>query len=105
MRPCSTLGQTSQLQAAPRCVYWRIMPGSVFDRTVIDFPCPSCGFYNDATLREVRLQDAIICRGCKITIMLVDPVNETRVALRRIDRAIRKLEEQVSSIGVIEIRF
>ena len=75
------------------------------DRHSLDFACPRCGFYNPITLKQVRLRDAVICRGCKVTINLEDHMNETRKAIRSINRAMRQLEEQIRKIGTVTIRL
>jgi len=64
------------------------------DKHPIEVACPQCGFYNSVTLKQIRLRDAVICRGCKVTINFEDHMNETR-----------ELEEQLKSIGTIKIRL
>lgn len=71
----------------------------------LDFPCPRCKFFNTFTLGQVRLRDAVICRGCKATINLDDYMNETRKAIRSISRALRSLQEQLAEMGTITIRI
>jgi len=75
------------------------------DKHPIEVACPQCGFYNSVTLKQIRLRDAVICRGCKVTINFEDHMNETRKAIRSINRALRELEEQLKSIGTIKIRL
>ena len=69
----------------------------------LDFECPRCGFYNPFTLEQVRLRDAIICRGCKGSVRLEDNMNETRKAIRVINRAMRELEQTLKQLGNITI--
>ncbi len=61
------------------------------DRQPIQFPCPRCGFYNGARLKQVRLRDVVICRGCKSNIQLDDHMNSYRRARRSIERALGDL--------------
>lgn len=61
------------------------------DKHTIEFPCPKCGFYNPAFLRQVRFRDVIICRGCKCNIRLDDHMNEYDRARRRMQRSIEQL--------------
>ena len=75
------------------------------DRHPIEIACPRCDFYNFVTLKQVRLRAAVICRGCKVTINFEDHMNETRKAIRSINRALRELEEQFNKIGKITIRL
>ncbi len=75
------------------------------DKHTVEVDCPQCGFYNPITLKQVRLRDAVICRGCKSTIRLEDHMNETRKAIRSVNRALQELEEQFRSLGKITIRI
>lgn len=68
------------------------------DRQKIEFPCPACGFYNSAFLRQVRLRDALVCRGCKSNIRLDDHMNEYRKAARRIARSVHALQATLSKL-------
>jgi hypothetical protein len=65
----------------------------------IDFECPRCKFYNSATLKQVRLRDVLICRGCKSLINLEDHMNEVRKAIRSITKSINHLETTFQRIG------
>lgn len=71
----------------------------------IGFQCPSCGFSNKATIKQVRIDDLIICRGCKRNIRMVDHFDTTKKALRSFNRAIRKFEEQIKKMGDITIKL
>ena len=42
------------------------------DRVAITITCPKCNFDNSATVRQVRVGDRVICRGCKNVLCLVD---------------------------------
>ena len=70
------------------------------DRHKIEFPCPSCGFYNPATIKQARLRDAVICRGCKATIRLDDHMNECKNTFRRIRKSLREFEDQVNDMTI-----
>lgn len=61
------------------------------DRLSIDVPCPRCGFYNDIFLKQVKVRDVVICRGCKSNIQLDDYLNEYRKESRRVREAIKNL--------------
>jgi len=75
-----------------------------FSRHGIHFQCPGCGFFNEATLNQVRLRDVVICRGCKATLRLDARMNECRVALRQARAAIKQLEDSLGSLS-ITIKF
>lgn len=75
------------------------------DSQSIDFACPMCGFYNEVTIGQVRLRDAVICRGCNGTLNLDDHMNETKKAVRSINQAMRELEKSISKVGRITIRL
>ena len=74
------------------------------DNEHIDFPCPRCNFYNDVSLKQVRLRDVTICRGCKSNIRLDDQMNETKKAIRSIRRAFKELEKTINNMN-LEIRI
>lgn len=73
------------------------------DSHKLDFQCPSCHFFNAVTLKQVRLRDVLICRGCNSNIQLDDFMNEYRKGLREIRRAMRSLEQTVRSFGTITL--
>ena len=77
-------------------------PSVVLNLDTFDFDlqCPQCGFHNPATIKQARLRDAVICRGCKATIRLDDQMNECRNAVRRVRRSLRELEEQIGNITI-----
>lgn len=69
-----------------------------------DFRCPRCGFYNPATLRQVRIRAVVICRGCKSNVHLNDRMNECRMAFRKVQALVRQLDESLGRLN-IEIRL
>lgn len=50
------------------------------DNVPIEIICPLCDFFNVVNLKQVRLRDVVICRGCKANIQLEDYMNECRKA-------------------------
>jgi hypothetical protein len=74
------------------------------DRHRIEVPCPSCDFHNPIILRQARLRDVIICRGCKANIHLDDQMNECKKALRSIRRAMNEFEQTLKNLS-FEIKF
>ena len=48
--------------------------------------CPKCGFFNPIWLKQVRLRDAVICRGCKTTVHLED----TMASLPKVTTQLRR---------------
>lgn len=75
------------------------------DTLSADIQCPSCHFSNTVTLKQIRLRDVVICRGCKANIRLEDHLNTARKTVRSVQRAMRELEEQLKRIGTITIRL
>lgn len=61
------------------------------DPISVDLVCPRCNFYNPATIKQIRLNDVIICRGCKANIQLVDQMGEVGKAQRQIQESFAKL--------------
>lgn len=72
------------------------------DPIEIDMECPRCSFYNTASIRQIRLNDVLICRGCKANLQLLDYMASVTTARQRIMRAVRDLQE---SLGTITLRF
>lgn len=75
------------------------------DPLQIEFNCPECGFYNEATIKEVRIRDIIICRGCKSNIQLEDYMNEVRKAERQFRNEMKKLNNTFKELGNISIEL
>lgn len=69
------------------------------DRLPIEFQCPQCSFYNRVFLRQARLRDIIICRGCKANIQLDDHMNECRNAEQAIRKALADLESTLDALS------
>ena len=68
-------------------------------REEIEIQCPGCHFYNPIFIRQARLRDVIICRGCKRNIRLNDHMNEVRKAERQLRQAFEDLEDTLSDFG------
>lgn len=66
------------------------------DGSVVEVPCPKCHFINPISLRQVRIRDAVICRGCKVTINLDDHMNETRKAIRVFNDLTRRFSKTIN---------
>ncbi len=79
----------------PRCP-WRNKMSFLFDRADLEAPCPKCGFFNSFYFRQARLQDVIICRGCKCNIRLVDHMNQCRNASRRVVDGVCRLVQRLA---------
>jgi hypothetical protein len=69
------------------------------DRFEVEVDCPRCGFANPIWLRQARLRDVIICRGCKANIQLDDSMNTVRKAYQSIRRTMRGLRETIERIN------
>jgi hypothetical protein len=69
------------------------------DRIEVEVDCPRCQFANPIWLKQARLRDVIICRGCKTNIQLDDSMNTVRKGVRSLYRALDQLHEQVESIN------
>lgn len=72
----------------------------LIDNTVVSVPCPKCVFENPFTIKQARLRDIIICRGCKANIQLDDHMNECKKAVRQVERAINELHESLQSLNL-----
>lgn len=69
------------------------------DKIPIDIPCPKCEFYNPIFFKQARLQDVIICRGCKVNIHLSDQMAECLRATRRINKALDDLTNTINGLS------
>jgi hypothetical protein len=72
------------------------------DPVEIDIECPRCSFYNVATIQQIRLNDVLICRGCKSNLQLIDHMASVTNARKRIMKAIGDLGK---SLGKITLRI
>lgn len=70
------------------------------DRKEVEFQCPNCTFYNKIRIRQARLRDVVICRGCKGNIQLDDEMNEVKKARRSITHALNELKKQIADINL-----
>ena len=73
------------------------------DKETIEFDCPSCGFYNEIFYRQARLNDMIICRGCKTNIQLNDQMYECRKAYFRLKKIFNKLNYTLRNLDLMVI--
>jgi hypothetical protein len=69
------------------------------DKFEVEVGCPLCGFANPICLKQARLRDVVICRGCKANIQLDDSMNTVRKAYQSIRRSIRELGETIERIN------
>lgn len=69
------------------------------DAFEVEADCPRCHFVNPIWLKQARIRDVIICRGCKETIQLDDSMNSVRKAHHSIRRAMNELRDSVSRIN------
>ncbi len=61
------------------------------DRRWIDVDCPNCRLATPASLRDVRLGNVIICRGCKANIRLLDHLGEYHRMRRKLEASFRRM--------------
>jgi peptide subunit release factor 1 (eRF1) len=75
------------------------------DRAVISIECRKCNFLNSVTLRQVRLHDVVICRGCKSNMQLVDYMGTVSNARETIWNSLTDMMESLSRTFNITLRF
>ena len=65
------------------------------DFDAIEFPltCPNCEFSNPVTIKQARLGDVLICRGCKANLQCVDVLGELANARSAIQKRFDELTE------------
>ncbi len=76
-----------------------------FIRLEIEIECPKCDFYNPIWIKQARLRDMIICRGCKVNIQLDDSMNDVRKARRSVLKAVKDFEQQLKKLNREMTRF
>jgi hypothetical protein len=69
------------------------------DKFEVEVDCPRCSFANPVWLRQARLRDVVICRGCKANIQLDDGMNTVRKAYRSIRRSMQELCDTVDRLN------
>ena len=69
------------------------------DKIEVNVDCPRCNFANPIWLRQARLRDVVICRGCKANIQLDDGMNTVRKAYRSIRRAMQGFRDTVEKFN------
>jgi hypothetical protein len=65
--------------------------GDMMRRHWVTVKCPACGFENDVQIGRASLGERVLCRGCHVTIQLVDKDVSTVVTKKAADRAIDEL--------------
>lgn len=69
------------------------------DEFEVEVECPHCNFANSIWLRQARLRDVVICRGCKANIRLDDGMNSVRKAYRSIRRTMADLRQTIAKFN------
>lgn len=64
-----------------------------FDKNEIEVCCPTCDFYSNVTLKQIRLRDTVICRGCKATLNFNDYMDTLKKAIRKLNKVIDGLSK------------
>ncbi len=77
----------------------------ILDKMAVDIACPRCHFLNRVTIKQARIGDVTICRGCKANIHLQDHLNTVRQGVRSVERTMREFQEQLQGLGTITIRL
>lgn len=69
------------------------------DSHEVDIECPRCHFSNPIWIKQARLRDTIICRGCKSNIRLDDGMNTVRKARNQFLRQMKEFQSQIDKIN------
>lgn len=75
----------------------------MFSQQPIDFKCPNCSFILDIYLKEMWLEERIICRGCKYNIHLIDKDGSVQKAKRDINNSLRSLNKVLSKTITLKL--
>jgi hypothetical protein len=68
------------------------------DKFEVEVDCPRCQFSNPIWLKQARLRDVIICRGCKANMQLDDSMNTVRKGVRSVHRVLDQLHESIDRL-------
>lgn len=63
------------------------------DKKELEINCPNCLFYNKVFYKQIKFNDAVICRGCNKTIQLEDFMGEAYKAEKTIQKKIKDIEK------------
>lgn len=69
------------------------------DSHEVDIECPRCRFSNPIWIKQARLRDTIICRGCKSNIRLDDGMNTVRKARNQFLRQMKEIRSQIEKFN------
>jgi len=69
------------------------------DPVEVEIECPRCGFYNPIWLKQARVRDVVICRGCKTNIQLDDGMNTIRKGRRSIRRQMARFRRDIERLN------
>ena len=69
------------------------------DSFEVEIECPRCSFVNPMWIKQARVRDVIICRGCKSNIQLDDGMNSVRKARQDVRRAFDSLRRQLDQFN------
>jgi len=73
------------------------MKGDIdIDSFTVDVECPRCLFFNPISVKQARLRDVAICRGCKSNIQLDDGMNSVRKSRRDMQRQFQALQDKIN---------
>jgi len=76
------------------------MKGEIdLDAFEVEIDCPRCSFSNPVWLKQARLRDVVICRGCKANIQLDDGMNTIRKVRRDLQRQMQALHDEIQKIN------
>jgi len=64
----------------------------------IELECPQCGYHLDLLLKQVMVEEIVLCPGCLCDIQLIDESGSTQRAQREINEALNNLKKQIRRI-------
>ena len=63
----------------------------LLDEATIEVECPRCRFFTPVFFRQIRLNDAVICCGCKTTLHLIDHLGQANNSQAAIEQALQSV--------------
>jgi hypothetical protein len=69
------------------------------DETEIDLTCPNCSFSNKVKIKQIKLEETIICSGCHLNIKLQDKDGSTNRVVKSVNKSLKELNDTIDKIN------
>jgi len=66
---------------------------------IVELECPGCSYAIEVLLKQIMVEETILCPGCYAEIQLIDEGGSTRKAQSEVEQALSDLERQIRRFG------